>query len=90
MFVLRADLERLEDQKLFHVQRDGRRPLDQFRRDEDLYAPVLDGLIRRQVFALQVGVDRHLSDAVSGEGRDEVERHYPAALLRERYCFVRD
>ena len=82
--VLRRDLERLPDQELLDVQVHRLRPLHQLGRDEDRDARVIDAAIRRQVLALEVGVDRHLGFAVSSERRDEVECHRPAALLSER------
>ncbi len=81
--MLREDLERLPDEKLLHVQMYRPRPLDQLRRDEDLDTVMIDGAVRGQVLALEVGVDRHLSLAVSSEGRNEVECHRAAALLHE-------
>ena len=88
VLVLGAHSERFEDQELLHVQVDCRCPLDQLRRDEDFDVVLLDGLVRREVFAFEVGVDRHLCGAVSGEWRNEVERHHAAPLPHERHRFV--
>jgi hypothetical protein len=33
---------------------------------------VFDSSVRREVLALEVGVDRHLGSGASGKGRDEV------------------
>ena len=89
VLMLREDLERLPDEKLLHVQMHRPRPLDQFRRDEDLDAAMIDCDVGSQVLALEVGVDRHLSLAASSERWDEVERHRPAALLRKLQRFRR-
>ena len=83
MAVLRLDLERLPDQELLDVELHGCRPTCERRRDEDLHAVVLHGLVGGQVLPLEVGVDRHLGDAASGEGRDEIERHDAAAAAGE-------
>ncbi len=88
MLVLGAHADRLEHQELFDVQMDGRRPLDQLGRHEDLDVVLLDRVVGRKVRAFEVGVDRHLCGAVSGEWRNEVERHHPASLPNERHCFV--
>ena len=88
VLVLGAHSERFEDQELLDVQMDCRCPLDQLRRDEDFDVVLLDGLIRREVFAFEVGVDRHLCGAVSGERRNEVKRHNSAALPHEGHRFV--
>ena len=88
VLMLGAHPQRFEDQELFDVKMDSRCPLDQLRRDEDLHVVLLDGLVRSEVLAFEVGVDRHLCGAVSGKWRNEVERHRPPALLRECHCFV--
>ena len=80
MFVLGAYPERFEDQELFDVQVDSRRPLDQLRRDEDLHTVLFHGAVRCEVLALEVGVDRHLGPAASAQGRDKVQRGDPAFM----------
>ena len=79
----RLNLEGAPDEELLCAHLHRLRPLEQRRRDEDLDTLVLRHAVTRQVLALQVGVDRHLSPARSGKGRDEVERHRATAILRE-------
>ena len=69
---------------------DSSRPLDQLRRDENLDVVMLDGLVRSEVLAFEVGVDRHLCGAVSSEGRNEVKRHHSTSVPHEFHCFVAD
>ena len=88
VLVLRADLERLEDQELLDAYLDCRRPLDQLRRDEDLHTVMFHGAVRCEVLPLEVGVDRHLGAAVSSEGWNEVQRHDATALAGEGQCFI--
>ncbi len=40
-------------------------------------------LVRAEVFAFEIGVDRHLQRAASTDGRDEVDGHDPALLTNE-------
>ncbi len=76
----RLNVERAPDEELLCVYLHGFRPVEQRRRDEDLDTLVLRHAVARQVLTLQVGVDRHLSAAPSGKGRDEVERHHAAQV----------
>lgn len=40
----------------------------------DHHAGLLDGPVGREILALEIGVDRHLQGAASGDGWDEVDR----------------
>ena len=80
--MLRADLKRLENQELLDVYVDGSGPFDQLGLDQDLDAVLLKLLVRAEVLAFEVGVDRHLGAAASPHWRDEVERHNAPALSR--------
>ena len=53
---------------------------------------VVDGqlLVRAEVFAFEIGVDRHLQSAASTDRRDEVDRHNPALLTSEPDGFGSD
>jgi len=63
----------------------------QLRGDEDLDA-VADAMLAvgGEVLALDVGVDRHLSDLASTDGLDEIDRHHPALAGEEVHGRVGD
>ena len=79
MFVLDVDGEVTSaEHTLLHVDPDISSPLGQTRRQQDLHAVTTHEAVPGGHLALEVGVDRHLSDALSNKGRDEVDRHLPA------------
>ena len=54
---------------------------------EQLHSSVQDGPVLGEVFALEVGVDRHLGITASANCRDEVDRGLTAALDKLRFGF---
>ena len=52
---------------------DLRRPRQQFARNQELHPAVRMPLVRREVLAKSVGVDRHLGGLASADGRNEVQ-----------------
>ena len=83
MLVFDRDFEGLPDEELLGIEVDVFGPLEKRGGDENLHVVLLDGAIGGEVLAFEVGVDRHLWAAVSGEGRDEIERHDAAAAAGE-------
>ena len=76
------DGERLRQPALGdHAHRFGH--ADERRRDQDLEALVTQLAVGRSVLALDVGVDRHLSDLASTGGPDEVDRHRAALAFEQ-------
>lgn len=63
-------------------------PLNERRGDVDGHVGLFDRLVGRQVFPLQIGVDRHLQGAPSTDGWDEIHGHDPAAFAGEIQCVV--
>ena len=61
-------------------------PTDQVSRHEERDAVILDPLVRAEVFACHVGVDRHLRRLASTNRANEVEGDIPALLLGQRKC----
>ena len=75
MLVLDTGLEALPEEEAFDVQTHALGPVEERIGNEDL------DVARREVsvpgahlFALEIGVDRHLGVAASTDGRNEVER----------------
>lgn len=58
-------------------------PAQEVAGQEELDAPMLQPLVRRQVLALRVGVDRHLGGFASADRRDEVEGNQAPLALRQ-------
>ena len=86
---MELDLQRLRQLALGH---DSHRVshTDQSRTNENLETLVAKLAVRRQILALDVGVDRHLSDFASTGGPDEVDRHRAALLIQHAARFVSD
>jgi hypothetical protein len=86
---MELDLQRLGQFALGH---DSHRVshTDQSRSNEDLKTLVAQLAVRCQIFAFDVGVDRHLSDFASTGRADEVDRHRAALLLQHAARFVGD
>jgi len=83
MFVVDLDFERLPQPAVFRDDVRGSRPAHQTRRDEESDVVYHHPLVGSEVLAFQMGVDRHLGFPTSRNGRDEIERHHPAALAGE-------
>lgn len=81
--VLCLDVEGLPEEELLRVEMHRLRPLKKRRRDENLHLVMRNDAVGRKVLALEVGIDRHLGAAASGQRRDEVQRHHPASLSRK-------
>jgi hypothetical protein len=68
-----------------------RRQTDELGSDQDLQVGSgIDSTVWRQVFASDIGVDRHLSDFASTGWADEVDRHCSALLLQQLLCIFGD
>ena len=65
-------------------------PAFERRGDEELDVVDDHAPVRLRVLSDQVGVDRHLCPAPSGDGRDEVERHDAALAPSEIHGVVVD
>ena len=81
--MLDRNVEGLPDEELLRIEIDVLGPFEKRGGNENLHAVLFHGVIAGEGLALEVGVDRHLGAAVSGERRDEVERHDTAAAAGE-------
>ena len=70
-------------QTAFEIDTHRLRETNQLWRDQDLEVFVAQTAIRSEVLVFRIGVDRHLSDAASTNGLDEVNSHRAASLSEE-------
>jgi hypothetical protein len=78
----RLNIERSAKERASYIDRDGLGPALERVGYVYRHALVLDWRVRLKVLSLEVGVDRHLRASVSGERRNEIERHHPTTLAR--------
>lgn len=81
--MLGANCELLSPETTHRVHCCRLRPLHKGGGDVNDHVFLLDGLVDRQVLTLEIGVDRHLEGAPSTDGRNEIDRHHPAAFAGE-------
>ncbi len=90
MFVVGQDFELLSEQARLDCHGGTVSPGGEGRRNVEF--DTVDGqlLVRAEVLAFEIGVDRHLQCAASTDWRDEVDRHDPALLTDEVDSFRGD
>ena len=81
--VVGPHLEALPQQEATRLHLDARGPVRQDRRHKEFDVALLYSGVAREVFLLEVGVDRHLDDPASPNRWDEVERRHTATRTHE-------